>query len=59
MTCVEDNRIASFKLKLVNRKFCFSKKQNDWARTAINTFSWMTTGNLRWLRLLSQHMSVD
>ena len=26
MTCVEDNRIASFKLKLVKRKFCFSKK---------------------------------
>ena len=47
MTCVEDNRIASFKLKLVKRKFCFSKKQNDWARTAINTFSWMTTGNVK------------
>ena len=47
MTCVEDNRIASFKLNLVKRKFCFSKKQNDWARTAINTFSWMTTGNVK------------
>ena len=31
MTCVEDNRVASFKLKLVKRNFCFSKKQNDWA----------------------------
>ena len=27
MTCVEDNRIASFKLKLVKRKFCFSKNK--------------------------------
>ena len=44
MTCVEDNRIASFKLKLVKRKVCFSK---TWLGTAINTFSWMTTGNVK------------
>ena len=32
MRYVEDNRVASkIKLKLVKRKFCFSKKQNDWA----------------------------
>ena len=47
MACVEDNCIASFKLKLVKRK----KKQNDWTRTAINTFSWMTKGNVKMVAL--------
>ena len=45
MTCVEDNRIASFKLKLVKRKFCFSKKQMIGHCT--KHISWMTTGNVK------------
>ena len=46
MTCVENNRINFFKLKLGIRKFCFSNK-NKWLDTAIKTFCLVTTGNVK------------
>ena len=58
MTCVEDNRIASFKLKNVKKMILLFQK-TKLLGTAINTFSWMTTGNVKMVAPTESTRSVD